>query len=109
MAVIFVLSSLHAAPLPPGLTDKPAHAFGYFGFGFVIARALAGGLPPWITLRQALIGLGLASLYAVSDELHQAFVPGRSADIADWYADTAGSALALLACWAWAIISKRSR
>ena len=109
MATIFYLSSLHQAPLPPGISDKPAHAFGYMGFGFVIARALAGGLPPRITLRQALIGLALASLYGVTDEFHQWFVPGRSADIADWYSDSLGSAIALFACWAWSIISARSR
>ena len=109
MATIFYVSSLPKAPLPPGLADKPAHALGYLGFGAVIARAVAGGLPPRITLRQALIGLALASLYAVSDEYHQSFVVGRSADVADWVADTAGSGLALLASWAWTIISKRAR
>ncbi len=109
MAAIFYLSSLHQAPLPPGVSDKPAHAFGYMGFGFVIARALAGGLPPRITLRQALIGLALASCYGVTDEFHQSFVAGRSADIVDWYSDTVGSAIALFVCWAWDIISSRSR
>ena len=109
MATIFYVSSLHQAPLPPGVSDKPAHAFGYMGFGFVIARALAGGLPPRITLRQALIGLALASFYGVTDEFHQRFVAGRSAEIADWYSDTIGAAIALFACWAWDIIGSRRR
>jgi VanZ family protein len=109
MVTIFYLSSLHQAPLPPGVSDKPAHAFGYLGFGFVIARALAGGLPPILTPRQALIGLAIAALYGVTDEWHQSFVAGRSADIADWYSDAIGSAIALFACWAWGIISRRSR
>src|SRR2546430_358591 len=61
MAVIFYVSSLHQPPLPPGVGDKPAHSFGYLWLGLVLARALAGGLPPRITLRQALIGLALAS------------------------------------------------
>jgi len=73
----------------------------------VIARALAGGLPPRITLRQALVGLALASLYGITDELHQHFVPGRTADIADWYSDSIGSAVALFGCWAWSIIFAR--
>ena len=106
MAAIFYVSSLHQAPLPEGVSDKPAHAFGYLGFGLVIARALAGGLPPRITMRQALIGLALASFYGITDELHQYFVPGRSADIADWYSDSIGSAIALLGCWAWSILSR---
>ena len=108
MAAIFYLSSLHQAPLPPGVADKPAHSFGYLGFGLVIARALARGLPPRITLRQALIGFALASFYGITDELHQRFVTGRSAEIADWYADSLGASIALFACWAWGIISTRS-
>jgi VanZ family protein len=104
MAVIFYVSSLHEAPLPPGLGDKPAHSLGYIGLGLVIARALAGGLPPRITRRQALIGLALAACYAVTDEYHQSFVEGRSADVLDWYSDVAGSAIALCACWAWGIL-----
>ena len=109
MAAIFYLSSLHQPPLPPGVSDKPAHAVGYLGFGAVIARALAGGLPPRITLGQALIGLAIASGYGVTDELHQLFVPGRSADIADWFSDTVGSAIGLFGCWAWGIISRNRR
>lgn len=104
MAVIFYLSSLHQAPLPPGVGDKPAHAFGYMGLGVVIARALAGGLPPRITLRQLLAGLAIASLYGVTDEWHQSFVPARSPEVFDWMSDTIGAALGLLACWAWGII-----
>ena len=109
MAVIFYVSSLHQAPLPQGVGDKPAHSFGYLGLGLVIARALARGLPPRITLRQALIGFALASLYGITDEFHQRFVAGRSAEIADWYADSLGAVIALFACWAWGILSTRSR
>ena len=109
MAAIFVVSSFHQAPLPPGVSDKPAHAFGYMGLGFVIARALGGGLPPRITRRDFFIGLAIAVTYAASDEFHQRFVPGRDADLADLYADAMGSAIALSACWAWGILSLRSR
>jgi VanZ family protein len=109
MVAIFFFSSLHTAPLPPGVADKPAHALGYLGFGVVLARALGGGLPPRLTLAQALVGLVTASLYAVSDEYHQSFVAGRTSDIADWFADTVGSGIALFASWAWAIIDVRRR
>ena len=109
MAAIFCLSSLHQAPLPPGIFDKPAHSFGYLGLGLVIARALARGLPRRIALRQALTGLALASFYGITDEFHQRFVAGRSADIADWYADSLGAAVALFACWAWGILAPVGR
>jgi VanZ family protein len=109
MAAIFVVSSFHQAPLPPGMSDKPAHALAYMGLGFVIARALGGGLPPRITRRDLFMGLAIAVAYAASDEFHQRFVPGRYADLADLYADATGSAIALTACWAWGIISPHSR
>ena len=108
MAVIFYVSSLHQAPLPPGLSDKSAHSLGYLGLGFVVARAVGRGLPPRLAARDLLIGLTIAVVYAASDEFHQRFVPGRSADLADLYADAVGSAVALTACWAWGIISPRS-
>jgi VanZ family protein len=91
------------------VADKPAHAFGYMGLGAVIARALAGGLPPRLTLRDVVIGLAIAVAYGASDEFHQRFVSGRTAELADLYADTAGAAIALAACWAWGIISPSSR
>ena len=38
-----------------------------------------------------LLAVGWA--YAVLDEWHQSFVPGRNPDIADWLADAAGVAV----------------
>jgi VanZ family protein len=37
----------------------------------------------------------LSSLYGISDELHQSFVPGRTPDVHDWIADTWGAAVAI--------------
>ena len=105
MAAIFYVSSLHHAPLPPGVGDKPAHSAAYMGLAFVIARALARGLPPRLTWQQALIGFVIAALYGASDEFHQSFVPGRDADVLDVRADAIGAAIAMVVCWAWSIIS----
>ena len=105
MAAIFYVSSLHHAPLPPGVGDKPAHATAYMGLAFVIGRALARGLPPRLTWWQALVGFAIAVLYGASDEYHQSFVVGRDSDILDLRADAIGAAIAMAACWAWSIIS----
>jgi VanZ family protein len=43
----------------------------------------------------ALAALALSSLYAISDELHQVFVAGRSPDVLDWVADSAGALAAV--------------
>ena len=37
----------------------------------------------------------LTALYALSDEVHQSFVPGRMPDVRDWLVDLAGAALAI--------------
>jgi len=71
--------------------DKLYHA-GNFG---VLAALL------YLATGRVWLAVLLASLYGVSDEVHQAFVPGRSADAADWLADTAGAlvAVGLLRWW----------
>lgn len=55
--------------------------------------------------RYTAVSLPIASLYAITDEVHQRFVPGRSCQAADWAIDTAGAALGLLCAgvllWLW--------
>lgn len=41
----------------------------------------------------------LCAIYAVSDEFHQLFVPGRGAQVRDVLIDCAGALLGLLVCW----------
>jgi VanZ family protein len=38
----------------------------------------------------------IASAFGATDEVHQSFVPGRNADVADWVADTLGAAVGAL-------------
>ena len=58
----------------------------------------------WTETRNALIGV---VIYAITDELHQAFVPTRQGSVLDVFIDTVGGALALLALWAWGRWRKR--
>ena len=109
MAVIFYVSSLHDAPLPQGMSDKSAHWLGYTGFSVTIVRALAGGLPRAITARTALTAVLLATAYGATDEFHQMFVAGRSAELRDLTADGLGAIVGAAACWGWGIISIRGR
>ena len=107
MAVIFCLSSLSVAPLPPGMSDKSAHGIGYTGLAATIVRALAGGLPRPVSLPTAVTAVALAVAYGVSDEVHQMFVPGRSAELYDLAADAVGAIAGASTCWAWGTISAR--
>jgi VanZ family protein len=109
MALIFFLSSLHDAPLPPGMSDKSGHGLGYIGLSVLTVRAMAGGLPRPVSWRVAIAAVALTIAYGASDEFHQRFVSGRSSDIADLGADAMGAGIGTAACWACGIISMRWR
>ena len=108
MLAIFILSSQSDVPLPHGLTDKQGHSLGYLGFGVTVTRACIGGLGAPVSLSQGLGAIALTVAYGVSDEWHQSFVPGRTADLADLRADATGAFLGTAACWLWGIIRSRS-
>jgi hypothetical protein len=71
----------------------------------VIVRALSGGLPARVGMRAAVTCVLLAVAYGITDEFHQSFVPGRSAELYDLYADAVGAIVGTAVCWAWGIIS----
>jgi VanZ family protein len=104
MGVIFYLSSQSDISIPSQLTDKSWHSVGYTGFAIVVVRALAGGLPARITVGIALMAVAFATAYAITDELHQSFVPGRTADVNDLVADVVGATMGTFACWLWGIL-----
>jgi VanZ family protein len=100
MALIFVLSSIHSPPqLPSAIGDKGAHAMLYSGLAALIVRALAGGWRPFAG-GIAVAAVLFSTLYGVSDELHQLFVPTRTADLNDLAADAVGSAVAVAVLYA---------
>jgi VanZ family protein len=61
-------------------------------------QRLRGGRPEW-KWSDARVVLAVSVLYAISDELHQAFVSTRQASGLDVLIDTAGACLALFAIW----------
>lgn len=109
MAVTFGLSSMSSPPAPPHVSDKVEHFFFYGGLALVTLRALAGSRLAGLTRAAALTACLVTSLYGVSDELHQWFVPNRSADPADWVADTLGGITAVSAAMAGGIILRSRR
>lgn len=79
----------------PGIVDfdKAVH-FAVFGLlATLVARPLRG----W----RGWLAVVVVSVFGASDELRQSFTPGRSMELADWVADTAGAAVAVGAyvCW----------
>jgi VanZ family protein len=101
MALIFVLSAQSQLPSAPSpwldtLAKKAAHATEYAVLALLLLRALdpqrIGRGRPFLAAAAAL----LAVLYALSDELHQALVPGRHPAATDVLIDAAGAALAVI-------------
>ena len=100
MGLIFWLSAQPDLPHPEmGWADQVfssgAHAFVFGVLAVLWLRALGGRRHAW------LVALALTALYALSDEFHQMFVPGRLADPWDLLCDGAGAALALILWQRW--------
>ena len=108
MAAIFYVSSLSDVSIPGGASDISAHTLAYLGLSVLVVRALAGGLPRRVVLRTAALAVLITVAYGASDELHQTFVPGRTAEWHDLLSDATGALAGTIACWAWGIISMSS-
>ncbi len=100
---IFVASSIPGADFPDSPIfshDKILHFIVYFGFGYLLERALYNqNRFPMLARHSHLATLLIAVLYGASDEFHQFFVPGRTMDIFDLMADTTGAAVAIAVVW----------
>jgi VanZ family protein len=94
-SLIFVLSSIPGTSIPHvaiPASDKIAHAFVYAILGAFCFRGARQTLTE-TGFRAALLATLIATLYGISDELHQLFTPQRSADWHDVVADMVGGAL----------------
>jgi VanZ family protein len=100
LLVIFAASSIpNLTRLPGDISDKSGHSIGYAMLGGLILRAFAGGRLSGVTWTRCLAAIVLATLYGVSDECHQLFVPGRSADRYDVLADAVGASIGSALGW----------
>ena len=78
------------------LVRKSGHFTEYAILGFLAGRAFISSGHRRLRQSWFLAALVLVSLYALSDEYHQSFVPARTASIYDSLIDTAGGLTALL-------------
>jgi len=91
MALIFYASSLSDPGLPSNVSDKAAHFLVYGALGATLVCALAGGRSARMTALCIGASAVIATLYGISDEFHQAFVPPRTPDWRDVVADACGA------------------
>jgi len=78
--------------------DTLSHFLEYFFFASTLVWGMSRGLRVRLSPHKfALLG-AVSIFYAVVDEFHQSFVPGRHASWADVAADALGAAFGLAAC-----------
>lgn len=108
MALIFVISSFEVAV--PGVhrlpfRDKALHFVEYAVLGWLCAKAAERSWPTRSWWSTAAFAVFVSTLWGLSDEIHQALVPGRSSELADLLADFLGS---MAGAAAWHLFSNRS-
>jgi len=101
-ALIYFASAQPSSAYPKvevPFADKLAHLVAYGVLGALTARATSGGRP--IGWRQVALAWVIASAYGATDELHQLFSEGRSAEVLDWLMDAIGAAAGATAWKQW--------
>lgn len=73
---------------------KNAHFFAYLVLGILVLNALRRS--NMIGYRGVLTALLIAVLYAISDEVHQLFIAGRSGEARDVLIDSAGASIGIV-------------
>lgn len=93
-AVLFALSSIPDLSFPIQVSeweDKYEHVAAYLPLGWLLMRAVSwSGIANRKTFCLAIL---IGTLFGISDEIHQYFVPGRMADWKDVVADFVGVSL----------------
>jgi len=86
---------------------KNAHFFAYLVLGILVLNALRrSGVTG---TRSIALALGICVLYALSDEVHQLFVPGRGGQVTDVFIDSAGASVGVGLYWAAGKVAKKNR
>ena len=81
---------------------KCAHLTEYAVLAILLWRAVRKPVRrdtrPW-SWREAVIAISIVFLYASTDEIHQIFVPTRTALVSDVFIDTSGAVIGMIFLW----------
>jgi VanZ family protein len=75
------------------VSDKVLHAVEYGILALLCYRAFRWAAGPAVVRQAVVLAIVAASVYGVTDEVHQFFVPFRESSWLDWLADTIGAAI----------------
>jgi len=77
-----------------GISDKVLHAVEYAMLALLCYRAFRWAAGPVVARQAVVLAIVTASVFGLTDEVHQLFVPFRESSWQDWLADTVGATLA---------------
>jgi VanZ family protein len=73
------------------ISDKVLHAVEYGILSLLCYRAFRWAAGSVVARQAVVLAIVTASVYGITDEVHQAFVPFRESGWQDWLADTIGA------------------
>ena len=100
-AIFFLSSQSHPEEQLPSfllenVSDKVLHAVEYGILAVLCFRTFRWAAGPAVALQAVVLAIVTASVYGITDEVHQLFVPFRESSWLDWLADTIGAAIGAL-------------
>ena len=100
-AIFFLSAQSHPEDKLPlfllrDVSDKILHVVEYGILSLLCYRAFRWAAGPAVARQAVVLAIMTASVYGLTDEVHQAFVPLREASWQDWLADTIGAVLGAL-------------
>jgi VanZ family protein len=78
------------------VSDKVLHAVEYAVLGGLCYRSFRWAAGSAVSRQAVVLAIVTASVYGITDEVHQFFVPFRESSWQDWVADTIGAAIGAL-------------
>ena len=97
-AIFYMSSQSHPEEQLPsflfkGVSDKVLHGVEYGILALLCYRAFRWAAGPAVAQQAVVLAIMTASVYGITDEVHQFFVPFRESDWQDWLADTIGAVI----------------
>ena len=89
------------------IVRKGAHFFAYFILGLLVMNKLR-----WYKIhgyQRIVLSFIITVLYAISDEVHQLFIPGRSGEAIDVLIDGAGASVGIMLYWIFCLYINRGK
>jgi VanZ family protein len=86
------------------VSDKVLHGVEYGILALLCCRAFRWAAGPAIARQAVMLAIVTASVYGITDEVHQFFVPFRESSWLDWLADTIGAVIGAIS---WRFIRSR--